>query len=156
MLHRAQRTFLVSHSLLGAQEKQHSGWPGGTLIYQLSPSQMSSSEGLQRATGSVLTRKEGAALNDKIEILITKRNKSSNKSLLLKPWDKTKIRLVSHLLIITYFLCKDFWLVIPNELLEDSHILTSHRRGDRNDCNIKAAQFYICTTSPLKYFRETF
>lgn len=136
-----QRTSLVSHSLLGAQEKQHSGWPGRTLIYQLAPSQMSSSEGLQRVPGSVLTQKEGAAPNSKTEILITKRNKSSKKSLLLKPRDKTKIRLVSHLLIITSFLCNDFWLVIQNELLEDSHILTSHRQGDKNDCNIKAAQF---------------
>lgn len=117
------------------------GRPGRTLIHQLLPSQPSSSEGLQRAPGSVLTRKEEAAPNCKTEILITKRNKSAKKCLLLKPWDKTKIRLVSHLLIITSSLCKDFWLVILNELLEDSHILTSHRQGDKNDCNIKVAQF---------------
>lgn len=137
-----QRTSLVSHSLLGGQER-HSA-----------PTQPAS-EGLQRVPGSVLTQKEEAAPNCKTEILITKRNKSSKKSLLLKPWDKTRIRLVSHLLIITFFLCKDFWLVILNELLEDSHILTLHRRGDKNNCNIEAAQLEVCTTS-LKYFRATF
>lgn len=131
---------LVSHSLLGAQDRQHSGWPGRTLIYQLAPSPISSG-GLQRAPGSVLTQREGAAPKPKTEILLTKRNKSSKKSLLLKPRGKTKIRLVSHLLIIPSFLCKDFCLVILNEVLEDSHILTSHRRGDKNDCNIKATQF---------------
>lgn len=50
-------------------------------------------------------------------------------------------RLVLQLLIITSFLCKDFWLVIVNELPEHSHILTSHKRDDKNDCNIKAARF---------------
>lgn len=75
-----------------------------------------------RESWSVLTPKEDPAPNCKTEILITKRNKSSKKNLLLKPWDKTKIRLVLHLLILTSFLCKDFWLVILNELLEDSHI----------------------------------
>lgn len=136
-----RRSSLVSHSLLGVQDKQHSSWPGRTLTCISSyPGRWAVVKDSRECLVQFSLREDAAPIG-KTEIFITKRSQSSKKSLLLKLWDKTKIRLVSHLLIITSFLCKDFWLVILNELLKDSHILTSHRRGDKNDSNIQAAQF---------------